>query len=104
MKLKPGVKLTGVSPEIAFAAVIVNSVVGQYEAVVVTSVCDGKHSTNSLHYKGKAMDVRANTIPDGYLDEILRGLKESLGPEFDVLLESRGSDNVHFHIEHDPKE
>ncbi len=99
MKLKPGVKISGISPEMAVAAVVIESVI---PGAVITSALDGKHSPNSLHYRGRAFDVRAKTIADK--PSILTFLKAALGAEFDVILENEGTENVHFHIEHDPKE
>ena len=99
MKLKPGVKLGGISPEMAVAAVVIESVI---PGAVITSALDGKHSTNSLHYKGRAFDVRSKTISDK--PSVLAFLKAALGAEFDVILEGEGTDNEHLHVEWDPKE
>ena len=104
MQFKPGVKLGGVCPELAFAATVIESTLSPYGPVVVTSVLDGEHMDGSLHFRGRAMDLRAKHIAEHHRDIALAALRKNLGTEFDVLLEGRGTDNVHFHVEHDPKE
>lgn len=65
-------------------------------ALVITSAIDGEHIENSLHYEGKAIDIRTRSIPDaiGAGDAI----RAALSPEFDVLIYP-----THMHIEYDPK-
>ena len=68
-------------------------------AVIITAGREGLHSKTSLHYKGRAIDIRINDIPDyvqvvAYRDAI----KEALGSGYDVVLET-----THIHIEWDPK-
>ena len=57
--LKPGVRITGMRPEILLAAVAAERV---YEEAghdfTITACVDGKHMTGSLHYAGAAIDVR----------------------------------------------
>lgn len=80
------------------------------ETVVVTSIHDGRHGRNSLHYRGKAMDVRfLGQRPGGIVarDHVVQKdkayrwqdrLRRILGADFDVVLEKD-----HLHIELDPK-
>jgi len=65
--------------------------------MVVTSLCDGKHSPNSLHYVGYAADLRIWAIEEKDLVEFTEGLAIELGDEFDVVLE-----RDHIHIEFQP--
>jgi len=65
--------------------------------VVITSGIDGSHKSNSLHYKGRALDLRTRHLSDGQRVEIMTELKARLGPNYDVLFEGN-----HFHIEYDP--
>ena len=58
MELKYGVKIKGIQPEIVLACMLIKDIVDRYRPFVVTSVVDGKHSDNSLHYSGNAVDVR----------------------------------------------
>lgn len=80
---------------------------GTYGPVTVTSVLDGKHKQGSLHFEGRAADLRSKHIPLGTLDTALAHLKASLGPDWDAILEHVGdrgpSGREHFHIEFDPK-
>jgi len=58
----------------------------------VTSKREGNHGLGSLHYIGKAFDIRgAENVSKNEICEVL-------GPGFDVVVESN-----HIHIEHDPK-
>lgn len=95
--IKSGVDLRGLSPQMAIAYTIACKVYGQY-ACVITSGSDGKHGPNSLHYSGQALDLRTNNLPPQAVQSIVDRLKEALGAQFDVVLESD-----HIHIEFDPK-
>ena len=100
MKLKAGVKLEGLSPQIVLALVIAGQV---YKDIankewVITSVSDGKHSTKSLHYSGFAVDLRINNITVLEAKAVLLSLQSKLGDNYDVVLEID-----HIHLEYDPK-
>ena len=100
MKLKKGVSLRNIRPQINVALAIANDVYADrgYE-LVVTSVNDGKHSTTSLHYDGAAADLRTRHLGDQTIAiGIVENLREQLGPDFDVILESD-----HIHLEWQPK-
>lgn len=66
-----------------------------HEEPVITSTFEGNHSAGSLHYANNAIDVRLPRIRAG---EIVDSLKNSLGGNFDVILEGD-----HIHVEFDPK-
>lgn len=68
------------------------------QKLVVTSVVDGVHSKNSLHYKGLAFDTRIWYFSEEVVKEVKTCLEIALGKDFDVVLE-----DSHFHIEFDPK-
>lgn len=106
MSLKHGVDLRGIHPVWGVAYPIIKGTLNDYNAqCIVTSANDSKHGANSLHYKGKALDLRTKHIRDSITKvAIVNKLKESLGPQFDIVLESVGLDNEHLHIEFDPKE
>ena len=95
--IKNGVDLRGLTPQMAIAYIIACRCYGQYDCVI-TSASDGKHGQNSLHYKGQALDLRTRHINGQGLQAIYNKLKESLGEQFDVVLEAD-----HIHLEHDPK-
>jgi hypothetical protein len=95
--IKSGVDLRGLSPQMAIAYTIATKCYGQYDCVI-TSANDSKHGPNSLHYMGQALDLRTNNLPPQAVQSIVDRLKEALGAQFDVVLESD-----HIHIEFDPK-
>lgn len=66
---------------------------------VVTSGTEGRHSANSLHYGGNAMDLRRRDLDSaGKTSQAVSALKSQLGSNYDVVLESD-----HIHVEYDPK-
>lgn len=105
IKIKAGVDIKGIKPETVLGLHIVDSVFednGVYETVV-TSVKDGTHKPGSLHYEGLAVDLRSKHIPSKENKLIiLEKMKQALGQQWDVLLESAGKVNEHFHLEYDP--
>jgi len=60
IRIKKGVKLAGLQPEMILAAVIADQVFTKYgvEYTVITEGTGGKHGFASLHYVGFAIDVR----------------------------------------------
>lgn len=64
--------------------------------LVITSGNDGVHMTNSLHYVGKAIDIRTNTMTNEQMTTCISYLRERLDYCFDIILESD-----HIHIEYD---
>ena len=99
ISLKPGVKVSGIKPELVIALHICESLWASYhgQPLVVTSIKDGKHMVGSKHYDGLAADLR---LPKDVDLPLLRNmLAAALGPEFDVVLEKS-----HIHLELDPKE
>lgn len=101
MKLKPGVKLAGLSPQMALAAVIVQSVYGS-ASCTITSANDGKHSEKSLHYVGNALDFRTKDF-FGDKTMLVSAIRSALGSEFDVVFEDEGGVQEHVHVEYDVK-
>lgn len=95
--IKNGVDLRGLSPQMAIAYTIACKCYGQYDCVI-TSASDGKHGPNSLHYSGQALDLRTRHIHGQGLQLVVDKLRESLGSQFDVVLESD-----HIHLEFDPR-
>lgn len=109
MRLKEGVLCAGLHPKIVEAMCKVSALyaVSKITGVraCITSVMDSRHSGQSLHYKGRAFDVR--TWRDSQGNQMLPNEKEALadrirdvlGEGYDVVVES-----THIHIEYDPKE
>lgn len=93
MRLKQGVKVTGMRPELILAIMAAED---EYRAIgkefVITSMLDGKHSETSLHYAGAAFDVRV--YPDMDVSEMAASIKARLGVDYDVVQE-----DSHIHVE-----
>jgi len=92
----------GLQPEILLAIIIAQSVwIAHFPGIplVITSITDGKHGENSLHYVGLAIDLRTRNLPEDNSEAIAgRALKDALGKDYDVIVH-----NTHIHIEFDPK-
>lgn len=77
----------------------------QPKDLVITSVNDGKHATNSRHYKNEAFDMRShnfeNSNKEAYRNSIEMELNLSCKNEdkFTVILENIGTPNEHFHFQ-----
>jgi len=56
------------------------------------------HMSGSLHYEGKALDLRDRTIHPAHRKLAAEMLRFKLGPDYDIVLESD-----HIHLEFDPK-
>ncbi len=99
MQIKPGVNLSGLSPEMVLAAVIMGHVYTKFgHDCVITSANDSTHMAQSLHYEGKALDFRTRDIAPGAVEKIVETAKLWLGKQYDVVLEKD-----HVHVEFDPK-
>ena len=99
MKLKEGVKILGVQPEIVLAIMICEKVYAKYNIeMVITSITDSKHSTFSRHYQGFAFDLRTRNIPSLQTQaKICAEIKDSLTADFNIIDEGN-----HFHIGYKP--
>ena len=101
IKIKPNacILIRGVRPEIVFALVVAEKIYASIGVdLVITSVCDGKHSWGSLHFQGAAVDIRTNNVPESKQQFVRDLISEALDEEFDVVLESD-----HIHVEFQPK-
>lgn len=103
MILKDGTKFSDLDSAIVFAAIVANDLwqeLGVTSGATLTSGTDGVHSTGSLHYEGRAIDIRIWNLPNGGDDAqgAARMLRERLTDDYDVVVES-----THIHVEFDPR-
>jgi len=100
MIIKKGVNVNGVQPETIVGMLLTREVLKKAGIdMVVTSITDGKHRANSLHYAGLAFDIRTWEMPTREMQEtIAQRLRVALGDEWDVVIEE-----THIHIEFDPE-
>lgn len=103
MGIKKGVMVGGIQPEILLAVMVAHSIFDSLHLpFILTSAEDSDlHKSTSLHYKGKAVDIRLPSFynPKPNLDDAVCGsLRNALGAEYDVVLEAN-----HIHVEYDPK-
>ena len=104
ISLKPSVRLLGLRPEMLAGWMIAASVYATRGwDCIVTTATDGAHMVGSKHYAGTALDFRMHHITAEARAPLVDGLRAALGPDFDVLWESRGTPNEHVHVEWDPK-
>lgn len=68
---------------------------------VVTSIWDGHHSENSLHFIGCAADVRSKNLNGDEKHRVLHKTISRLGTDYDLILEAEGEANEHYHLEWD---
>lgn len=93
--IKPGVRIAGMQTEILLAVVIAHELFReQAQTLTVTSCTDGVHKERSLHYVGRAVDLR---LPTAAKERMVEQLAGRLGDEYDVVLEGD-----HIHVEYDP--
>ena len=100
MRLKSGVRIFGVRPEIVFAMNVANEVYSRHKLeLVITSIMDSKHSVGSLHYVGCAFDCRTRSLDVQTIEQIRTAIRTAIGDDYDVVVE-----NNHVHIEFQPKQ
>lgn len=102
--VKDGVIFKRFLPEIYLKfAVIDAAFTRQGRDCVITAAEDGNHMKGSLHYAGRALDLRSKHLDVKAQQFVMEDLREGLGKDWDVLLESPGLPAEHIHIEYDPK-
>ncbi len=98
------VRAQSISPRIFRAIADAAVVYGNHGCnLIVTSLNDGEHRNGSLHYVGRAVDLRTHNVPETLRPVITAELRAVLGAGFDVVREKDGTPSEHIHIEWDPK-
>lgn len=104
--LKGGVRLDELTPQIVLGITNFAFILQSLDIdTVVTSCKDSKHSRRSLHYTGRAVDLRSRTLTEDQKDFVLDKMWKSMAQDvgnYDFLLEHRNQPNEHFHLEYDP--
>lgn len=106
MKIKEGVKINGLKPEILLGIIILEAAFNEHAQeidFVITEITGGKHGTGSLHYCGQAIDARTHGLTLYQKHDILKAAKFALGENYDLILEAENTANEHFHLEFQPK-
>lgn len=106
MFLKGNVKINdNTSPQILIALMIADSVWQKSgHELTVTACADGIHKKDSLHYVGKAVDIRTKDLEDHNTKiGLIKRLRERLTEDFDLVFEDEGKSNEHLHLEYDIK-
>jgi hypothetical protein len=103
MIFKDGVVTAGVIPQIWFAVGVADCW-RRFQGFGQATVCamrDGAHMKGSLHYDGRAVDLRTHDMSPDEAERFAAVMKQQLYPYgFDVVHE-HGTE--HLHIEYDPK-
>ena len=99
LRFKDGVSVAGLQAEILYALDrCVECWEGTNRDVTVTSGRGGKHSRQSKHYSGHAVDLRTRDLNESQISAVHKLLIAAL-PDFDVVRE-----RDHIHLEYDPKD
>lgn len=100
MKLKSDeIELKDLAPQLTLALFMAQEVYAEYDTdLVITSANDSKHSHSSLHYAGRAVDLRTYNLPLDTKQEVRDKIAAKLNVDFDVVLE-----DDHIHLEYQPK-
>ena len=95
MKIKSGVQVCGLQPEMVLALMIVQPILVSYgQELVITSATDSQHSKKSRHYIGYGLDLRSRDIPENAREPVAQEMSAALGSEYYVAFEVH-----HFHIQ-----
>ena len=100
MRLKRGVRTTGVQCALVIAMAVADQVCRENAVeFVITSIVDGVHSAGSLHYIGAAFDMRTRDMTTIVKQRVSDEIRNRLAGDYDVVLESD-----HIHVEWQPKQ
>lgn len=99
MKIKDGVNIQGLNIHMRPVLIAADELWGEHgEELVVTSGLEGTHSAGSLHYYGRAVDLRTRYFSDATKYRTAGKLYRKLGREYDIVVH-----RTHIHVEYDPR-
>lgn len=101
LELKPGASLNGLDPIVYLYGLPIIDAIHRVVAgrdAIITAGTDGKHMVGSLHYRGRAVDLRTHDLTPAKRTELRDALARGLGRGWDVVIEP-----THIHVEYDPK-
>jgi len=111
MQFKEGIWMPGLHEKMRKVMVNAEAIWAAHgEELVITAALDGLHSAGSLHYCGRALDLRTSYFSDQQAVACATTLRASLGRDYDVVLHKHKYNNIggmiksgHIHVEYDPK-
>ena len=98
MKIKRGASLQGLQYEMRPVLIAADKIWKKHgKELVVTAGTDGTHSAGSLHYYGRAVDLRTYYFSKETKEAVYLALSEALPAcDYDVVKEK-----THIHVEYD---
>lgn len=95
MIIKDGVTMEGLKLEMRLVLKHANLIwKSKGHELVITSALDGTHSAGSYHYYGYALDLRNRYFSTLEKKEVVRKLKDALGPKYTVI-----GEHTHVHVQ-----
>lgn len=101
IKLKPGVSIKGIRPEMFWPIQVAGDVYRTYgaEAVVTSGTeADAPHALVSRHWAGAALDFRVHDVGSEYWEALRKRMEEACGKDFKVVLERSTGTAPHLHV------
>lgn len=99
MKIKQGVKITNLKPQLLLAIIVADNVYTIHnQELVITSLDDSVHGNGTLHGQGYAFDCRTSYFSVDEAEKVAYEIRTKIDEDFDVVYEKD-----HIHIEYDPK-
>ncbi len=107
LEFKPGTEVrlldTVILPGLLTLAHYMETILG-VSKITVTSANDGTHKPGSLHYQGRALDIRSNIYPNDQVEAVVAAFR-AFYPDgsYQLLWEAVDKPWEHLHLEYDPE-
>src|SRR5210317_1244048 len=96
IELVNGATIQGLDINMRPAMIIAGHVYGEYgKPLTITCGLNGEHSAGSLHYYGRAIDLRTNFWEDDIKQKVYMELRDQLPTGYDVVQHT-----THIHLEY----